>query len=180
MALSGAFFLLGLGALDCFCTEFRTPFAHLAHMAQFHSGLKHTGPSSGTESTPFQWWLNTGNFDYFFLESGTKHILFRALMCGYVIFTAPLALLYAAERGWTVRSPLGTFAVASVLGNFGPIFLAWAIMSRTSYIYYMVPVLPAIACAIALAASATPAFMRWGFAVLMLYAFVFQYPIRFF
>ena len=175
-------FLLGLGALDCFFTEYRSPFAHLQHMFHFHSGLKHTGPSSGTESTPFQWWLNAGTFDYFFWNGPQhgveQHYLFRAVMNGYVIFVAPLALLYATEQIWTARSPLATFAVASLVANFGPIFLVWAIMSRTSYIYYMVPSLPAIACALALAAFALPPFMRWGFLVLVLYAFGFSFPVR--
>ena len=52
-----AFFVLGLGALDGYWSEYQGPWDHLAHMASFHSGIKHVGPSSGTESTAFQWWL---------------------------------------------------------------------------------------------------------------------------
>jgi hypothetical protein len=100
-------------------------------------------------------------------------------MNAYVIFVAPLALIYAARQAWKARSPLGAFAIASLVGNFGPIFMAWAVMSRTSYIYYMLPSLPALACALALAAFAVPASTRWGFVVLVLYAFVYTYPIRY-
>ncbi len=177
------FFLLGLGAMDCFASEYRGPFEHLAHMAKFHASLKHEGPITGSESIPFSWWLNEGHFDYYFLKvtgANPKHLLFRAQMNYYVIFAAPLALLYAAQQAWKVHSPLGTFAVASLIGNFVPIFMAWAVMSRTSYIYYMLPSLPAIACALALAMYAVPRMIRWGFVVLVLYAFIFSYPIRLF
>ena len=128
--------------------------------------------------------MNEGHFDYYFMKSTnngvTKHLLFRAEMNFYVIFAAPLAMLYSAQQSWKVHSRLGTFAVASLVGNFVPIFLAWAVMSRTSYIYYMLPSVPAMACAIARAAYAVPRVMRWGYVVLVLYAFVLTYPVRFF
>jgi predicted membrane-bound dolichyl-phosphate-mannose-protein mannosyltransferase len=178
------FFLLGLGAMDCFFTEFRGPFEHLDHMAKFHASLKHEGPPTGSESIPFQWWLNEGHFDYYFLKvtngNNNKHLLFRAAMNFYVIFAAPLAFLYAAQKLWKERSPLATFAVVSLFGNFFPIFMAWAVFSRTSYIYYMLPSVPAMACALALVAYAVPTFMRWGFIALVLYGFIFAYPIQFF
>ncbi len=173
-------FLLGLGALDCFFTEYRTPFAHIKHMVSYHAGFKHVGPSTGTESIPFDWWLNAGGFDYYFFTSPMKHILFRAAMNIYVIAAAPLALAFAARQSWMRRSPLGTFAVASLAANFGPVFMAWAVASRTSYIYYMLPSLPAIACAIALLAYASPRSMRWAFAAMLLYGFLFSYPMRIF
>jgi len=182
VALFAGFFLLGLGALDCFFTRFRSPFAHLAEMAHFHAGLTHVGLSSGTESTPFEWWVNAGTFDYYFWTGTTNgipaHILFRGVMNGYVIFIAPLAILYAAERTWRGDSRLATFAVASVAANFVPIFVAWAVMSRSSYIYYMLPSLPAIACALALAAFVVPRATRWAFLALVLYGFVMSFPFR--
>jgi predicted membrane-bound dolichyl-phosphate-mannose-protein mannosyltransferase len=177
-----AFFVLGLGALDGFWSEYSGPFEHLAHMVSFHSGIKHVGPSSGTDSNALQWWLNEGSFDYLTwteTKNGvTRRILFRAMMNGYVIFSAPLALLYAAEKCWKDDSRVATFALASVIANYVPIFVAWAVASRTSYIYYMVPVLPGIACALALSAFAVPRYLRWGFAATILYAFLLSFPFR--
>jgi predicted membrane-bound dolichyl-phosphate-mannose-protein mannosyltransferase len=175
-----AAFLIGLGALDCFFTEYRSPFAHLAHMREYHQGFKHVGKSSGAESTPLDWWLNAGAFDYYSLTSPHKNLLYRAAMNFYVIGAAPLAIAYAARQSWTERSPLATFAVASVLANFAPIFMAWAVFSRTSYIYYMLPIVPAVACALAVGAYALPRSMRWVFAAMFLYGFAFSYPVRFF
>jgi predicted membrane-bound dolichyl-phosphate-mannose-protein mannosyltransferase len=182
VALFLGFFVLGLGALDCFFTRFRSPFDHLTEMGHFHAGLKHTGISSGTESIPFEWWVNAGTFDYYFWNGTTNgaaaHVLFRGMMNGYVIFAAPLALFYAAQRTWKGDSRLATFAVASVVANFVPIFLTWAILSRSSYIYYMLPSLPGIVCALAVALFAVPRSIRWAFLALVLYGFVMTFPFR--
>jgi len=180
----GGFLLLGLGALDCYFTEFHSPFAHFRQMFHYHSGLKHVGPSAGNESTPFQWWLNSGTMDYSswnITSNGvTERALFRAEMNAYLIFVAPFALLYAGQQAWKNGSRLGTFAIASVAGNFGPMFLVWAIMSRTSYIFYMLPSIPGIACAITLGAFALPRWVRWAYASGILYAFFFSFPFKYF
>lgn len=182
LVLFASFFLLGLGALDSFFTRFRSPFEHLAEMGHFHAGLKHVGLSTGTESTPFEWWVNSGTFDYYFW-TGTAggapaHVLFRGMMNGYVLFVAPLAIVYAAGRCWSEGSRLATFAVASLAANFIPIFLAWALLSRSSYIYYMLPSVPAIACALALVAFVVPRSTRWAFIALVLYGFAMSFPFR--
>jgi predicted membrane-bound dolichyl-phosphate-mannose-protein mannosyltransferase len=184
VALYLGFFLLGLGALDCYYTEYRTPFAHLNHMIHFHAGLTHTGPSSGSESTPFEWFLNLGAFDYF-TWTGTahgapQHLVFRCTLNYYVLFVAQLTMIYVAKEMWTKREPLTTFAITSFVASFGPIFLFWAIWSRTSYIYYMLPSIPAFACAIVAGAKAVPTYMRWGFVGLVLYGFAYSYPVRLF
>ena len=175
-----AAFLLGLGALDCFFTEYRSPFAHLAHMRQYHQGFKHVGKPSGFESTPLDWWLNAGAFDYYSLWSPKKNLLYKAAINFYVLAAAPLALAFAVRKAWNERSPLATFAVASLFANFAPIFVAWAVFSRTSYIYYMLPIVPAFAWALAVAAYAVPRSMRWAFAAMVLYAFAFSFPVRLF
>jgi dolichyl-phosphate-mannose-protein mannosyltransferase len=179
-----AFFLLGLGALDCYWTEFRSPFAHIAHMFSYHTGLKHVGPPEGNASTPFQWWLDSGAFNYLTWtindSTGRHFTLFRAAMNEYVIAAAPIALFYAAQRVWKARSRLGAFALAMFVGNFGPMFLAWVVFSRTSYIFYMVPAVPAFACAIALLGGRLPRPVQSCFAFAVLYAFFFNFPFRYF
>ncbi|MHB8418178.1 MAG: glycosyltransferase family 39 protein [Myxococcales bacterium] len=179
-----AFFLVALGALDNYWTEFHTPFEHITHMVLYHASLTHHGQPTGNESNAMAWWLDQGAFDYFqwtWNQGGkTVRIIFRAALNEYVIWAAPLALLYAGALAWRNGSKLGAFAVASFLANFVPPFLAWAIHSRTSYIFYMVPSIPAFACAIALAAEETPRLMQWGYAALVLYAFFFDFPFRYF
>jgi predicted membrane-bound dolichyl-phosphate-mannose-protein mannosyltransferase len=182
VAIYLGFFLTGLGALDGFVTEFSGPFAHLQFMGHFHSGLKST-EAAGTHSLPPQWWLNQGTFTYYSMKTTvhgvvTKQLLFMAVMNGYVVFLAPLALAYAFHKVWRGTSPLAAFVIASFLGNFAPLLLAWIVFSRTSYIYYMVPLIPCFACAFALAADSVPKAVRWGFLFAVLFAAAYQYPLR--
>ncbi|MGD0679789.1 MAG: glycosyltransferase family 39 protein [Polyangiaceae bacterium] len=180
-----AFFFLTLGALDCFWTEYRDPWSHVMAMVKFAKSLTRVGPSQGSESTPLQWWVNSGVFNYFQVTTSSggvsrTTVLFRGAMNDYIIAAAPFGLLYAARRVWTGQSRLAAFAIASFLGNFGPIFLAWAIVSRMSYIYYMVPPMPAIVCAIALLATAVPPVFQWGFAAAVVYSFIVYFPFHYF
>ena len=179
-----AFFLAGLGTMDNYWTEFTGPLNHIAHMVSYHTGLTHHGPSTGSESMPFQWWLNKGAFDYFTwtwsANGKTNNVLFHAAMNEYVIWAAPMALFYSGQRAWADRSRLATFAVASFVANFGPPFMAWVIFSRMSYIFYMVPSIPAFACAIAATAEKVPRSVLWCFAGAMLFAFFYSFPFRYF
>jgi predicted membrane-bound dolichyl-phosphate-mannose-protein mannosyltransferase len=178
------FSLLLLGGLDNYFTEFKGPIEHLVHMVTYHTGLTHHGPSTGNESNPLQWFFNQGTMDYFVWtwSAGGKstHIVFHAAMNEYIVWGAPFALFFAGQRAWTDSSKLGMFAIASFVGNFIPMFLAWAILSRTSYIFYMVPTVPALACAIAVAAEKVPRALRWCYSAFIIYAFFFNFPFRYF
>jgi predicted membrane-bound dolichyl-phosphate-mannose-protein mannosyltransferase len=179
-----AFFLTMLGGLDNYFTEFKGPFEHLWHMVTYHTGLTHHGVSTGNESSPLQWFFDQGTMDYFVwtwsANGKATHMIFHAALNEYVVWAAPFALFFAGQRAWTDSSKLGMFALASFVGNFGPMFLAWAILSRTSYIFYMVPAVPSFACAIALVAEKIPRSVRWFYSLLLVYAFFFNFPFRYF
>ncbi len=179
-----AFFLTGLGTLDNYWTEFKGPFEHLAHMVSYHTGLTHHGAPTGNESTPFQWLTNEGAFNYFTwtwtVNNKVQNVAFKAAMNPYVIFAAPLALFYAGQRAWSERSAVGAFALASFIPLFGFPFLSWAVLSRTSYIFYMMPTIPAFACAIALAVENLPRSVRWFGGLVLLYGFFYAFPFRYF
>jgi dolichyl-phosphate-mannose-protein mannosyltransferase len=180
-----AFFLAGLGALDSYWTEFRNPVTHVVSMINYARSLTRLGPPQGAESTPLQWWLNSGVINYFVVTTNANGqsytpILFRGAMNEYFIFAAPLALAYAARRAWAGTSRMAAFAIGSLVANFGPVFFAWALAHRMSYIYYMVPSIPAIVCAITLLFSRTSRGLRWCFAAAMVYAFAFSFPFHYF
>jgi predicted membrane-bound dolichyl-phosphate-mannose-protein mannosyltransferase len=177
---AAGFFLVGLGALDNYYTEFTGPFAHLSHMLHYHVGLTHVrGATSGAQSTPLDWWVNEGQINYYTWTDGKDdHVWYRGAMNEYVIWAAPFALLYAGKRAWTDGSKLALFAVASFVCNFGPPLAAWILASRTSYIYYMVPSIPAFALAIAAAAEKLPRPAWWAFAGAMLYSFAYSFPVH--
>jgi predicted membrane-bound dolichyl-phosphate-mannose-protein mannosyltransferase len=177
--------LAGLGALDCFVTTYRDPFTHLAYMVTYAKSLTRTGPPQGSESTPLQWWMNSGAINYFIVTTSVPggswtSILFRAAMTDVVIFSAPFALFYAAKRTWQGTSRIGAFAIAALIANYAPVFAAWAVVHRMSYIYYMVPSMPAIVCAIALASGKLPRYFQWCFVAAMIYGFCFSFPFHYF
>ncbi len=179
-----AFFLPALGALDGFFTHFRNPFEHLAFMTHYHVGLTHPGLSGGDGSNPLAWWANAGAMEYLSwpapADGSSGEVLFRAAMNQYVIAAAPFAFAYAAQQAWSAGSRLGAFAIASLVANYGTVLVAWALLSRTTYIYYMVASLPAVACALAVLAWALPRTVRWGYAALVLYCFCVWFPFRYF
>jgi predicted membrane-bound dolichyl-phosphate-mannose-protein mannosyltransferase len=180
-----ASFLAGLGALDCYVTTYRGPFEHIAYMVTYAKSLTRTGPPQGSESTPLQWWMNSGVINYFVVTTSVSggtwtSILFRAAMSDFVIFLAPFGLFYAAVRTLTGTSRIAAFAIASLIANYAPVFAAWAVVHRMSYIYYMVPSMPAIVCALALLASKVPRSFHWVFVVAMIYGFCFSFPFHYF
>jgi predicted membrane-bound dolichyl-phosphate-mannose-protein mannosyltransferase len=184
-AFCGASFLSGLGALDCYVTTFRSPFAHVAHMVTYAKSLTRTGPPQGSESTPLQWWMNSGAINYFIVTTSVPggtwtSILFRAAMTDVLLFTAPFALFYAAIRTWAGTSRIAAFAIAGLVANYGPVFFAWALYHRMSYIYYMVPSVPAIVCALALVAGKVPRAFHWCYVAAAIYGFGFYFPFHYF
>lgn len=152
-------------------------------MREYHASLQHFGPPKGTESTPFHWWMNQGVINYYTrtltVNGVTKDIIFRGAMNDYILFTTPLALFVCAQRVWAGTSRLAAFAIAWVLSNFGVIFLVWVIHSRTSYIYYMVPAIPAFVCALAVVSESVPRSVRWAFAATVLYGFFYWFPFQY-
>ncbi len=188
-AITGAFciasFLAGLGALDCYVTAYTNPFAHIAYMVSYAKSLTRNGPPQGAESTPLQWWMNSGVINYFVVTTSVQggtwtSILFRAAMSDVVIFAAPFALFDAARRTWAGTSALAAFAIASLIANYAPVFAAWAIVHRMSYIYYMVPSIPAIVIALALLVGKAPRYLQSCFVVAMVYGFCFSFPFHYF
>ncbi len=188
-----AFFFAVLGALDCNWTTFRSPWAHVVSIVEFAKSMTRNGPPQGTESTPLQWWLNLGVMNYFTVTTSANglswtSILFKGSMNEYLIFAAPFALLFAAQRALVPSasgSRLAAFCCASVVANYGPVFFAWARYARMSYIYYMLPSMPAIVAAIALLGSGAgatplPRAVRWGYIAAILYAFCFSFPFHYF
>jgi predicted membrane-bound dolichyl-phosphate-mannose-protein mannosyltransferase len=177
-----AFTLLAWGALDCGWTVYRNPIEHLEHVLKYGASLKQTGDPQGAASTPVQWWLNQGSINYLQVQASANGItrttvLFRGAMCEYIVFAAPLALAWMAREAWR-GTRAGALVIALLVANYGPVFFAWLLASRTSYIYYMLPTLPAIALAIAFALRGAPRFVSWAFVGAVLFSFGVWFPFR--
>jgi predicted membrane-bound dolichyl-phosphate-mannose-protein mannosyltransferase len=181
------FTLCALGALDCAWTPFRGPFEHLAHIVRFGASLTQRFGPQGIASTPIQWWLNEVPIDYLTVHTTVQTaaggvtktmVQFRGALNEYVCFAAPFGLVWAAKRALRRGSRFGWLVVCLFVANYVPLLLAWLLAHRTSYIYYVLQALPAIALGIAFVGPTLPKVVRWAFVGSVLFAFAMHFPFR--
>lgn len=179
-----AFFYFGLGALDCYWTEFRDPFLHVQHIFKYAASL--TRPigvnPQGAESTPLQWWLNKKAFDYYSMEYSvgeirTTEIAFRGEMNAYFLAMAPFALVYSlleARKG----DRLSLLICSLFVCNYGAILVTWLKTRRICYLYYMVPSIACLACAVGKALWKLPGWATITMVGASIYSFCSLFPFQ--
>jgi hypothetical protein len=92
----------------------------------------------------------------------------------------PLAMVFAAWLAWKRRDPLATWATVWAGANYLP-YVALALLSeRVMYLYYMLPVVPGVAAAVAvlLTRAGLPPVARWAFVGLFAAGFIAYFPFR--
>ncbi len=133
------------------------PFAHIAHMLSFAAQQSSPQGPKGIASYPWQWLVDYKPITYLNINParpapGLYSIHPAAHFLGFInpaiMLLALPALGFAAVRAWRGER-VGTVAVAWFLGTFLPFEILSLFWSRTSYLYYMVIVLPGIYIAIA-------------------------------
>jgi 4-amino-4-deoxy-L-arabinose transferase-like glycosyltransferase len=191
-----AFAVVGLGGLallDSRYTAFATPFDHVRRMVEYGANLR--APASAgfcpeADSRPWQWLFNECQIAYLRIDvtvragteviSSVPKIDFRGAVNPLLAGAIPLSGLFAAWYAWRRDNRLARWAVAWAAANYLP-YLGLAILTRRiMYIYYLLPVVPAIAVAMALllARGGLPRFVRWGFIVAYLVGFAAYFPFR--
>lgn len=178
------FSFLALGAMDCYWTEFRDPYLHVQHIFKYAATL--TRPigvtPQGAESTPLMWWLNKKAFDYFSLDVSIgdiklQEIAFRGEMNAYFLALAPLALLHSVREA-RKGNRLALLILCLFVSNYGAILLTWLKTRRICYIYYMLPSMGALACAVGQAVWTLPRWVSAALVLLTLYSFASLFPFR--
>ncbi len=185
--------LAGLAVLDARFTSFAGPLDHLARMVSYGADLQApttgVGFCPGNDSLPWQWLFNECQIAYLRVDvtvragetivSQRPSIDFRGAMNPLLAAAIPLSALFAiwyAGRG----SRAARWAAAWGAANYLP-FVALAVLSnRITYIYYMLPVVPAIAVATALllTRSQLPRLVRWGFIGAYVLGLLAYFPFR--
>lgn len=173
---------------------FHNPILHTIFMLCYAGKLTSPGGPTGIASYPWQWLLNQSPIDYYTVAnnvlSGGKVIAthptvsFQGEMNPAIIFLALPGLALAARNAWQRQDTLSLVGVVWFLGTFVPFVVAAAPLgslgNRTSYLYYMVVVLPAVYMAVAQLFSRQwlPRAALIGYAAILAYWFVTLYPIR--
>ena len=181
------------------------PFGHIGHMLSFQARLTSPHGPRGIASYPWEWLGDYKPIVYLNIapaqpSPGLRHIHpavhFLGMISPPIMLLALPGLLFASWRLWRARSgaaasaaaddgpaaappSLAALALAWFVGTWLPFELLSLIDSRTSYLYYMVIVMPGIYAAIAhLFARWRP--QRWvlvAYGALVLVAAIAMYPL---
>jgi predicted membrane-bound dolichyl-phosphate-mannose-protein mannosyltransferase len=181
----------GLWLLDLRFTTYTNPIEHVFHMLGYGMGLT-GGPSpSGIASNPWDWLVNGGQFDYLKvavnvlgpngeLLASHASVDFRALMNPVMVGALALSVPTAFYLAWTRGHRLATWAAVWMAVNYLPFVYLGGIAHRISYLYYILPTIPAFAVATALVLSrlSLPKPLTWTYLGASLAAFVAYFPFR--
>ena len=150
------------------------------------------GPGScpGNDSAPWQWLFNDCEMSYLRVDVTVKAgdtiiainptVDFRGAMNPILIGSVFVAFLFTGWLAWKRRSRLAGWSLVWAAANYLP-YVALALLSqRVTYIYYFLPVIPALAVATALLLrrSGLPRFVTVGYVVVFLAGFVAYFPFR--
>ena len=183
----------GLAALDAKFTSFQSPTDHVGRI--FGYGVALAAPATdgschSIDSRPWQWIFNQCPINYLKINvnvtAGDKivstipKVSFVGALNPLLAGAIPLASLFALWYAWRTRHRLALWAVAWGAANYLP-YLALAVFTnRILYLYYALPMVPALAIAVALLLNRTrlPSVVRWGYLAAYLIAFAAYFPFR--
>ena len=195
-------FIGGLWVLDLMFTQYRFPWDHIAHILSYGVGLKNPGGYPVTEilsgnrfiqqSSPWQWLVNQVQMDYFV----SNHIVskqagvtltrtmvhLRGAMNPLIIGAAPFGFFFVVWRAWKFGDTLAMFALAWIAVNYLPYYPLQIVAHRDSYLFYMLPTVPALVIALAqfLRQAALPQIVVLGYCAAVVVAFVLYFPFQLF
>jgi predicted membrane-bound dolichyl-phosphate-mannose-protein mannosyltransferase len=188
-----AVFVGGLAVLDARYTTFASPLDHIARMVSYGSSL--SAPASvgfcpEADSKPWQWLFNECQIQYLRVDvtiragdqivATVPRIDFRGALNPLLVGAIPLAGLFTGWFAWRTRSPIAMWSVAWAAANYLP-YLALALFTnRIMYLYYALPLVPAIAVGVALMLlrAGLPRPIRWGFLLAYVVGFAAYFPFR--
>jgi hypothetical protein len=158
------------------------PIAHTNHMLAYAAARVSPHGPKGIASYPWDWLVDLKPINYLnvTVTTGSSHVA----TTHFLGFISPPILLFGllglglCVRGAVRGERIDTLALAWFLGTWLPFVFASLVWSRTSYLYYMVIVMPAFYIAAARLAL-HPRMPRWlfgGWFALVAVAAVLLYP----
>jgi predicted membrane-bound dolichyl-phosphate-mannose-protein mannosyltransferase len=184
-------FLLLLGLMDRAWVGYSQPFEHLQRIISYGQVLRRQVPS-GVESYPWQWLWNDVAIPYLKVEQQVRVgeevrenrpiVFFLGAMNPFVLALWPLGLSLAGYVWWR-RQPgadLGALALAWFAATFLPFVAASLFGQRISYLFYFLPVLPAITLAgsFFLLKTGLPRVVLWTYLTAVLLGFYGYFPFK--
>jgi len=186
-------FVGGLAVLDARYTTFTSPFDHIAQMVSYGASLQtrvSTAACPAADSQPWQWLFNECQIQYYRIDITVKAgaevltkvptIDFRGALNPLLVGAIPIAALFTAWYAWRTRNQLAIWAITWTAANYLPYIPLALFTNRIMYIYYVLPLVPALAAGVALllVRSGLPSPIRWGFLLAYLAGFIAYFPYR--
>ena len=114
------------------------------------------------------------------VEATRAVIFFRGAMNPYVIFIAPLAIAYVAYAAFKRRDDCSFLVLALFVVTYGSFWPPALLAHRISYLFYFLPVLPAVAIGAGqlMHAPQMPRVVRWAYIGAVLLGFYGYFPFR--
>ncbi len=134
------------------------PLGHLAHMISYGASQSSPHGPTGIASYPWEWLVDLKPIMYLNINPSQPapglHDIhpaahFIGMISPPIMLLALPALALALPGAAQTRNDVGVIALAWFVGTFVPFVLLSLIWSRTSYLYYMVIVMPGIYIAVA-------------------------------
>jgi dolichyl-phosphate-mannose-protein mannosyltransferase len=192
-----SFLVVGLGGLwllDLGWTDFGSPIDHVTHMIRYGASLTepldHSGVCASATSAPWQWPFNDCEITYLRVDNTVTEggnpvaryatIDFRGALNPMLAGAAPLAFLYAAWRTWRPADVTSRWSVLWALAHWLPFVFLALVAARVTYLYYFLPVVPALAVIVAtlLLRAGLPRMVLWGFVAAYALGFAAYFPFR--
>ena len=182
--------IAGLWLLDLRFSSYPNPWAHLQHILSFGSSLQAADGPTGIASNPWQWLVNEVQINYLRVAqnvtvdgkivSSHATIDFRGALNPVLIGAAPLAFLFTFWLAWRKGSTLAIWCIAWAVANYLPYYALVLMGHRITYLYYFLPVVPALAgaAALLLLRSGLPRMVSVGFLATFFWGFVAYFPFR--
>ena len=190
---TAAVFVGGLAVLDARFTTFTSPIDHIARILSYGASLQtrvSTAACPAADSQPWQWLFNECQIQYYRVDvtvkAGTEVLTkvptidFRGALNPLLVGAIPIAALFTAWYAWRTRSQLAIWAITWTAANYVPYIFLAVFTNRIMYIYYTLPLVPAVAAGVALLLlrSGLPPLIRWGFLLAYVAGFVAYFPFR--
>ena len=178
-------FILGLLILDLAFTPFSSPIDHLKYMWSVYGSLTRTAGPMGIGSYPWTWW-----FPYWLVQPIPYYVVrivvggvvsypihFLGVISPVIAYSTVPSMIYVFWDYTQNNNSFALFVLSWFLGTYLPWFL-WAFLNKVTYVYYALPSVEAVCCAMALALTnkKLPMLLLVVFMVAVLVNFFILFP----
>jgi len=184
----GVCFVLLLTIMDRYWVGFSNPLDHIRYILNYSAALTSTCPN-GIISCPWQWLLNQLTIPYLKVNvqqtsggvsTSFVSVNFEGAMNPAISFLTIPALLYCSYNYYQRRDDLSLVSIVLFAGTYLPFFPAVILGERVTYLFYLLPAVPAVCGAIAymIADTKLPRVVVIFYLAVVLYIFVVMFPFQ--